>query len=124
LVDPAKDTGYIADGNSLSALKLSDGRILGRPVQSVAAGLYAIRQGVALGLDQGALGVAWGYDMQTRRVVWTSGALPWPHFFVDSSGLGGSAGQDSAVTLVAICGAESGSLPAVCLRPELTALKY
>lgn len=124
LVDPAKDTGYIADGNSLSALKLSDGDILGRPAQSVAAGLYAIRQGVALGLDQGALGVAWGYDMHTRRVVWTSGALPWPHFFVDASGLGGSAGQDSSVTLVAICGAEGGGVPAVCLRPELAAIRY
>ena len=90
----------------------------------MAAGLYAIRQGVALGLDQGALGVAWGYDMQTRRVVWTSGALPWPHFFVDSSGLGGSAGQDSSVTLVAICAAEGGGVPAACAHPELTAIKY
>lgn len=124
LVDPAKDTGYIANGNALSALRLSDGHILGRPAPSVAAGLYAIRQGVALGLDQGALGVAWGYDMHTRRVVWTSGALPWPHFFVDSSGLGGSAGQDSSVTLVAICAAEGGGVPAVCLRPKLTAIKY
>jgi PQQ-like domain len=124
LVDPARDTAYIADGNSLSALRLSNGQILGRPAQSVAAGLYAIRQGVALGLDQGALGVAWGYNLQTRRVVWTSGALPWPHFFVDSSGLGGSAGQDSSVTLVAICAAEGGGVPAACLRPELTAIKY
>jgi hypothetical protein len=124
LVDPARDTAYIAEGNSLSALLLSDGHLLGRPAQSVAAGLYAIRQGVALGLDQGALGLAWGYNMHTRRVVWTSGALPWPHFFVDSSGLGGSAGQDSSVTLVATCAAEGGGVPAACLRPELAAIQY
>ncbi len=124
LVDPAKGIGYIAAGNSLFALRLSTGVLLGRPAQSVAAGLYAIRDGVALGLDQGALGVAWGYDMTTRKVVWTSVSLPWPHFFADSSGLGGSAGQDSAVTLLATCAAASSGTPAVCQRPELTAIRY
>lgn len=124
LVDPGKSIAYIAAGNSLFALKLSTGRLLGRPAQSVAAGLYAIRNGIALGLDQGALGVAWGYDMSTRRVVWTSVALPWPHFFADSSGLGGSAGQDSAVTLLATCAAVGGGVPAVCQRPELAAIRY
>ena len=124
LVDPGKGIAYIAAGNSLFALRLSTGDLLGRPAQSVAAGLYAIRNGVALGLDQGALGVAWGYDMSTRRVVWTSVALPWPHFFADSSGLGGSAGQDSAVTLLATCAAEGGGVPAVCQRPELAAIRY
>jgi hypothetical protein len=124
LVDPAKGIAYIAAGNSLFALRLSTGDLLGRPAQSVAAGLYAIRNGVALGLDQGALGVAWGYDMTTRKVVWTSASLPWPHFFADSSGLGGSAGQDSAVTLLATCAAAGGGAPAVCQRPELTAIRY
>ncbi len=124
LVDPAKGIGYIAAGNSLFALRLATGDLLGRPAQSVAAGLYAIRDGIALGLDQGALGVAWGYDMTTRKVVWTSVSLPWPHFFADSSGLGGSAGQDSAVTLLATCAAAGGGAPAVCQRPELTAIRY
>jgi len=124
LVDPSRGTAYIAEGNSLSALDLHRGTILGRPAQAVAAGLYTVRQGIALGLDQGALGVAWGYDMATRRVVWTSVALPWPHFFVDTSGLGGSAGQDSSVTLLATCAAAGGGKPAVCQRPELTAIKY
>jgi outer membrane protein assembly factor BamB len=124
LVDPAKGIAYVAAGNSLHALRLSSGHLLGRPAQSVAAGLYAIRDGIALGLDQGALGVAWGYDMSTRRVVWTSTSLPWPHFFADSSGLGGSAGQDSAVTLLATCGAKGGGDPAACQRPELTAIRY
>ena len=124
LVDPAKGIGYIAAGNSLFALRLATGDLLGLPAQSVAAGLYAIRDGIALGLDQGALGVAWGYDMTTRKVVWTSVSLPWPHFFADSSGLGGSAGQDSAVTLLATCAAAGGGAPAVCQRPELTAIRH
>jgi hypothetical protein len=124
LVDPAKGIAYIAAGNSLFALRLSTGDLLGRPAQSVAAGLYAIRDGIALGLDQGALGVAWGYDMSTRRVDWTSTSLPWPHFFADSSGLGGSAGEDSAVTLLATCAGRGGGVPAVCQRPELTAIRY
>lgn len=124
LVDPGTATAYIAVGNSLYALRPTTGDLLGRPAQSVAAGLYAIRRGVALGLDQGALGVAWGYNMTSRKVVWTSSALPWPHFFADSSGLGGSAGQDSAVTLLATCAAKGSGSPAVCQRPELTAIKY
>jgi hypothetical protein len=124
LIDPAKGIAYVAAGNSLRALRLSSGDLLGRPAQSVAAGLYAIRDGIALGLDQGALGVAWGYDMSTRRVVWTSTSLPWPHFFADSSGLGGSAGEDSAVTLLATCAGRGGRVPAVCQRPELTAIRY
>jgi hypothetical protein len=125
LVDPTLDTAYLAAGNSLSALDLRTGQIRpGRPAQSVANGLYAIRHGIALGLDQGALGVAWGYDMSTRKVVWTSEALPWPHFFADPSGLGGSAGEDSAVALLATCAAEGSGIPAVCQKPELAAIKY
>jgi hypothetical protein len=128
LVDASQDDAYIATGNSLSALDLGSGRIAGRPAPSVAAGLYAVRSGIALGLDEGSHGDAWGYDMSTRRVVWSSMSLPWPHFFVDLSGLGGSAGQDSAVTLLATCAAvgssaASGGAPS-CQRPELTAIKY
>jgi hypothetical protein len=128
LVDSSQDDAYIASGNSLSALDLGTGRISGRPAQSVAAGLYAVRDGIALGLDEGSRGDAWGYDMSTRRVVWSSMSLPWPHFFVDPSGLGGSAGPESAVTLLATCAAvgsssASGGAPS-CQRPELTAIKY
>ncbi len=128
LVDSSQDDAYITTGNSLSALDLETGRIAGRPAPSVAAGLYAVRAGIALGLDEGSHGDAWGYDMSTRRVVWSSVSLPWPHFFADLSGLGGSAGQDSAVTLLATCAAVgssagSGGAPS-CQRPELTAIKY
>ena len=124
LVDPGEDAAYLATGNSLSALDLSTGRIRGRPAQSVANGLYAIRGQVALGLDQGDLGDAWGYDMKTRKVDWTSGALPWPHFFADPSGLGGSAGAGSPETLLATCAAVGTGIPAPCLQPELTAIRY
>src|SRR5262249_15384684 len=53
------------------------------------AGLYGVRAGTALGLDNGASGKAWGYDVTTQRVQWTSAPLPWPHYFVDLSGIGG-----------------------------------
>jgi hypothetical protein len=127
LVDPSQDDAYIATGSTLSALDLGTGRIAGRPAPSVAAGLYAMRDGIALGLDEGSHGDAWGYDMATRRVVWSSASLPWPHFFVDLSGLGGSAGQDSAVTLLATCaavGSSAGGAAPSCQRPVLTAIKY
>ena len=55
------------------------------------SGLYGVRGGVALGLDQGPDGDAWGYDVARQRVVWTTPRLPWPHYFVDLSGIGGSA---------------------------------
>ena len=52
-----------------------------------------VRGGVALGLDGGANGDGVGVDMAAGRVTWTSLALPWPHYFSDLSGLGGSAGR-------------------------------
>jgi hypothetical protein len=66
--------------------------------------------------------------MATRKVVWTSPALPWPHFFADLTGLGGSAGAGSVVTLLTTCAAEgtpaAGGGAATCLRPELAAIRY
>ena len=64
-----------------------------------------------LGLDRGALGKAWGYSVAVKRVLWTSGPLPWPHYFVDPSGIGGSASPSSNGLLLAIC-AELGPPPA------------
>jgi hypothetical protein len=123
-VDQGQDSAYIATGNSLTELDTSTGKTTGRPAPAVASGLYAIRNGVALGLDQNSLGDAWGYDMATRKVVWYSPALPWPHFFVDPSGLGGSAGLGSPVALLATCAQIGNGTPASCLRPELVAIKY
>jgi PQQ-like domain len=85
------------------------------------AGLYVVRDGVALGLDSGASGVAWGYDMAEGRVTWTSPALPWPHFFSDLSGLGGSAAASGHVVVVTACPHLAAS-PGICADPELVAL--
>jgi hypothetical protein len=65
--------------------------------------MFAVWNGVALGLDQGPNGEAWGYDVGLQRVIWASPALPWPHYFVDLSGIGGSADPDGATVVVAGC---------------------
>ncbi len=67
------------------------------------AGMYVVRGGVALGLDSGAGGEAWGYDLAAGRVVWTATGLPWPHYFSDLSGLGGSAAQSGDIAVIAAC---------------------
>lgn len=87
------------------------------------SGLYAERGGVALGMDGGAGGSAWGVNTQTQRVVWTDSSLPWPHYFVDLSGVGGSADPRSDAVLVASCGqATTGSTAQSCAKPELVAI--
>ena len=86
-----------------------------------AAGLYVVRDGVALGLDSGANGTAWEYNMAQGRVAWTSPALPWPHFFADLSGLGGSAALAEDMVVVTACPHLAAS-PGVCADPELVAL--
>ena len=67
------------------------------------AGIYVVRGGVALGLDNGPGGEAWGYDVAAGRVTWTATALPWPHYFADLSGLGGSADESGDTVVVAVC---------------------
>ncbi len=130
LIDTSTQTAYVSSGNTLIGLNVRTGKAVSRPVPALSASLYAIARGVALGLDQaqGDLGEAWGYDVVTRRVVWTSAALPWPHFFVDPTGLGGSVSSPRGMTLLTTCAAQgtaSGSNAAApCLRPELTAIKY
>jgi outer membrane protein assembly factor BamB len=85
-----------------------------------AAGMYVVRDGVALGLDSGANGTAWGYDMATGAVAWTWPALPWPHFFSDLSGLGGSAAVSGDTVVVTAC-PRLASYPGMCADPELVA---
>jgi hypothetical protein len=58
---------------------------------------------VALGLDQGANGDAWGYALAAQRVTVASAGLPWPHYFVDLSGIGGSADPASRLVVIAAC---------------------
>jgi len=67
------------------------------------AGIYVVRGKVALGLDSGQGGEAWGYSMAAARVIWTAPGLPWPHYFSDLSGLGGSSDASGTAVLVAVC---------------------
>jgi hypothetical protein len=41
--------------------------------------------------------------MAAARVIWTASGLPWPHYFSDLSGLGGSADESGTTVVVAIC---------------------
>jgi hypothetical protein len=81
------------------------------------AGVYVVRGGVALGLDQGANGDAWGYDIAAQRVTLTSAALPWPHYFVDLSGVGGSADPASNLVVISAC---TQLAPTPSAQPTLT----
>ena len=104
--DPSQGRFYLTEGTSLLEVDPASGQVLARaPGSAVAgsAGLFAVRNGVALGLDQGANGQAWGYDVRARQVVWTASGVPWPHYFVDLSGPGGSAEPDGAKVIVAAC---------------------
>jgi len=95
-------------------------------VTAGAASLYVVRGGVALGLNSGANGTAWGYNMARGMVSWTSPALPWPHFFSDLSGLGGSApisgGPGSGDTVVVTACPHLAGSSGLCADPELIAL--
>jgi len=82
--------------------------------------VYVVRDGVAFGLYPGADGSAWGYSTTAGRVSWTSAALPWPHFFADVSGLGGSAATSGNTVIVAACPHLAAS-PPFCADPELIA---
>src|SRR5215468_5059454 len=127
-VDVPQQRLYLLAGNALVGVDPVTGarqaKVSGADAES--AGLYGVQAGAVLGLDRGALGKAWGYDADTQRVLWTSGPLPWPHYFVDPSGIGGSTSPSSNGLLLAIC-AELGPPPVPggaqsCLRPELTAI--
>jgi hypothetical protein len=105
--DAAQGRFNLTQGTSLLAVDPLTGHVTARaPGSAVAgsAGMFAVRGGVALGLDQGASGEAWGYDLSAQRVIWTASPLPWPHYFVDTSGIGGSAEPDGATVVVAACG--------------------
>jgi hypothetical protein len=126
LADTAQGVVYLAEGQRMTGVAALSGTTVSSVAISVAAGLYWISGGVALGLDQNALGEAWGYSLAARRVAWTSVGLPWPHFFADLSGLGGSTSGKSDVALLAVCdltgtASTAGTAPP-CKRPELAAV--
>ena len=127
-VDVPQQRLYLLAGNALVGVDPVTGARLARVsgANAESAGLYGVQAGAVLGLDRGALGKAWGYNVATKKVLWTSGPLPWPHYFVDPSGIGGSTSPSSNGLLLAIC-AELGPPPIAgaaqtCLRPELTAI--
>jgi outer membrane protein assembly factor BamB len=117
---------YVTHDGGLAGIDPQTGAWAKRSTIPGSSGLYGVRDGVALGLDQGSLGDAWGYDVALRRVIWTTPPLPWPHYFVDLSGIGGSADPSSSTVLLAACAGLGGTAPAnsgrVCLRPELVAI--
>jgi hypothetical protein len=103
-------------GRGLAYFTSSSGALLGvdpltgqvrRSVSGATApgpgGLYVARGGVVLGLDSGAHGEAWGYSLAAGRVTWTAPGLPWPHYFADAGGIGGSAAWSGNVVVIAAC---------------------
>jgi len=106
--DPSEGLAYFtSDTGALLGVDPMHGRVV-RSVSGAAAagsaGIYVVRGGVALGLDSGSGGEAWGYSLATGRVTWTVPGLPWPHYFADVSGIGGSAeGQEGDVVIIAAC---------------------
>jgi outer membrane protein assembly factor BamB len=121
---------YVSKGSGLTGVNPRTGAVVRGTLVPAASSFYGVRAGVVLGLDQGSGGDAWGYDVAQRRIVWTTPSLPWPHYFVDLSGIGGSADPSSKTVLLAACAAVGAAVSAgatagseqVCLRPELVAI--
>ncbi len=123
--DPAAQLVYLTSaGTTLTGVDPLTGRVKTSVSGSVADGaaeMYVVRNGVALGLDSGANGDAWGYDVAAGRVTWTSAQLPWPHYFADLSGLGGSAASDGDGTVVVVAACPRPAAAGTCADPELVA---
>jgi hypothetical protein len=112
--DPRKQRIYLTRQSSLIAVNPVTGQVTATVSGSAAngsAGLYAVRDGVALGLDQGASGDAWGYNIGAQRVTLAAAGLPWPHYFVDLGGVGGSADPASDLVVIAACAQLTPSSP-------------
>jgi PQQ-like domain len=122
-VDAVAGVFYLSIANVLTGVRVDTGRTVATVAGADGSGssaVYGVRNGVALGLDLGPVGDAWGYGVARQRVIWTTRALPWPHYFVDLSGIGGSAGPASRTVLLAACPRRvltNGA--AVCQDPEL-----
>ena len=113
--DPRKQRIYLTRESSLVAVSPVTGQVTATVSGSAvngSAGLYAVRDGVALGLDQGASGDAWGYNIGAQRVTLAAAGLPWPHYFVDLGGVGGSADPASDLLVIAACAQLAPSSPA------------
>jgi hypothetical protein len=122
-IDVLQGLFYLTVGNALDGVTAQAGRIATRITGADGpgtAGVYGVRNGVALGLDQGALGDAWGYDVASQRVIWNTRTLPWPHYFVDLSGIGGSTSPGGDLVILAACQQRAQVRGQQrCRRPEL-----
>ena len=125
-IDAVAGRLYLISGNTLIGVDPQTGTTLARvntASSSGSSGLYGVREGAVLGIDHGGLGKAWAYDIAAQRVLWTSRPLPWPHYFVDLSGIGGSAPPGEGAVLLAVCGKlgarAAGVATSPCARPEL-----
>ena len=122
-IDPAQGLVYLTSAGTQVGVDPLTGQVktsVSGSGANGAAGLYVVRGGVALGLDGGANGDAWTYDVAAGRVTWTSSSLPWPHYFSDLSGLGGSAAvSGDGDVVVAACPQLSSA--GLCPDPELVA---
>jgi hypothetical protein len=97
---------YLTEGSNLVGVDPQTGRVKATASGSAvdgSAGVYVVRGGVALGLDQGGNGEAWGYDIAVQRVTLAAAGLPWPHYFVDLSDVGGSADPAGNLVIIAAC---------------------
>jgi hypothetical protein len=116
--DPVQGKIYLTVGSTLVAVAPLTGR-----QQATAPGLgsemYAVRDGVALGFDPDDDGTAWGYDLSAQRAVLSATGLGSPHFFIDLSGLGGSAAADGDLVVIAAC-AQAGPViqPSPSTQPD------
>jgi hypothetical protein len=112
---------YLTEGSNLVGVDPQTGKVKATASGSAvngAAGVYVVRNGAALGLDQGASGGAWGYALAVQRVTRAAPGLPWPHYFVDLSGVGGSADHVGNLVVIAACRQLAPRLP---VRPSMSA---
>jgi outer membrane protein assembly factor BamB len=122
-VDMVSVLFYLTVGSALTGVQPWTGQVEVRvngASSSGSGGIYGVRNGVALGLDQGPAGQAWGYDVAGQRVIWSTRVLPWPHYFVDLSGIGGSTDPGSDTVILTACAqrVQSGAQQ-ICRRPQL-----
>jgi hypothetical protein len=129
--DPVQQVLYVDVDGALIGIDPATGKNERGTTYPGPPGTYGVRDGVALGLDPGSNGEAWGYNLAKKRVIWTSRALPWPHFFVDLSGIGGSVDPASGRVLVVDCAKVGqpvssdvvGGAGQACLMPTLVAIQ-
>ena len=135
-IDPIQQVLYVDARGALIGIDPMTGLNEPGTIYPGPPGTYGVRAGVALGLDTGAAGAAWGYNLAKKHVIWTTRALPWPHFFVDLSGIGGSADPANNMVLLVTCAkvgktVQTGALTGVvasgsgqaCLRPMLVEIR-